>query len=46
MLVTKYKELNMQDFLLDVNVNTTISKLIFKARSMTLDIKMQKKIEI
>ena len=39
----KYKELNMQDYLLDGNVNSTISKLIFKARSMTLDIKMQKK---
>ena len=39
----KYENLSMQDYLLDGNVNTTNSKLIFKARSMTLDIKMQKK---
>ena len=39
----KYEDLSMQDYLLDGNVNTTISKVIFKARSMTLDIKMQRK---
>ena len=38
-----YDELCMQEYLLDGNVNTKISQLIFKARSMTLDIKMQKK---
>ena len=35
----------MQEYLLDGNVNTKISQLIFKARSMTLDIKMQKKLK-
>ena len=33
----------MQEYLLEGNLNTKISQLIFKARSMTLDIKMQKK---
>ena len=39
----RYIELAIQEYLLDGNVNTKMSQLIFKARSMTLDIKMQKK---
>ena len=38
-----YDELSLQEYLLDGNINTKMSQLIFKARSMTLDIKMQKK---
>ena len=41
----RYDKLCMQEYLLDGNVNTKMSQLIFKARSMTLDIKMQKKLK-
>ena len=39
----KYEELTLQEYLLDGNKNVKVAKFIFKARSMTLDIKMQKK---
>eukprot|EP00092_Neocalanus_flemingeri_P051013 GFUD01059162.1.p1 GENE.GFUD01059162.1~~GFUD01059162.1.p1 ORF type:complete len:206 (-),score=48.58 GFUD01059162.1:20-637(-) len=39
----KYQNLEMQEYLLEGNVNTEISKVIFKARGKTLDIKTQKK---
>ena len=38
----KYDDLEMQEYLVDGNRNTEISKFIFKARSMTLNIKTQK----
>ena len=38
----KYDELCIQEYLLDGNRNTEVSKFIYKARSMTLDIKTQK----
>ena len=38
----KYDELCMQEYLLDGNRNTQVAKFIYKARSMTLDIKTQK----
>ena len=38
----KYTNLEIQEYLLDGNQNTKMSKLIFKARSKTLDIKTQK----
>ena len=37
------KSLKIQDYLLDGNKNIELSKLIFKARGQTLDIKTQKK---
>ena len=39
----EYKSLKIQDYLLDGNKNIELSKLIFKARGQTLDIKTQKK---
>ena len=39
----KYKELKIQDYLADGDRNTSISKVIFKARGKTLDIKTQKR---
>ena len=39
----KYDSLEIQNYLVDGNKNTKLSKLIFKARSLTLDIKLQKK---
>ena len=39
----KYNNLKIQEYLLDGNRNTELSKLIFKGRSKTLDIKTQKK---
>ena len=38
----KYDDLEIQEYLVDCNRNTEISKFIFKARSMTLNIKTQK----
>ena len=38
----KYDNLKMQEYLVDGNRNTEISKFIFKARSMTLNLKTQK----
>ena len=38
----KYDELCIQEYLLDGNKNIEVSKFIYKARSMTLDIKTQK----
>ena len=38
----KYDDLKIQEYLLDGNQNTNVSKFIFKARSMTLNIKTQK----
>ena len=39
----QYKQLKMQDYLLNGNKNTGLAKLIYKARGKTLDIKSQKK---
>ena len=39
----KYKSLDLQEYLLAGNKNINVSRFIFKARSQTLDIKMQKK---
>ena len=39
----EYKQLSMQEYLLEENYNTEISKLIFKIRGKTLDIKEHKK---
>ena len=39
----QYSKLQMQEYLADGDRNTDISKLIFKARGKTLDIKLQKK---
>ena len=39
----QYKELNIQDYLFGGNVNTKMSKFIFKARSKNIDIKSFKK---
>ena len=39
----EYKQLCMQEYLLEGNFNTEISKLIFKMRGKTLDIKEHKK---
>ena len=39
----EYRQLNMQEYLLEGNKNIQISKLIFKARGKTLDIKTYKK---
>jgi hypothetical protein len=39
----QYEKLKMQEYLLDGNKNTEISKLIFKARGRNLDIKTHKK---
>ena len=36
----EYRQLNMQEYLLEGNKNIQISKLIFKARGKTLDIKI------
>ena len=33
----------MQDYLLDGNFNTKVSKVVYKARTQTLDIKTQKR---
>ena len=38
-----YKKLQMQEYLMDGNRNTKLSKLIFNARGKTLDIKSHKK---
>ena len=38
----KYDDLQMQEYLMDWNRNTEISKFRFKARSMTLNLKTQK----
>ena len=38
-----YEDLEMQEYLLDGNLNTKISQLIFKARTKTLDIKTWKR---
>ena len=39
----KYKSLDLQEYLLAGNKKINVSRFIFKARSQTLDIKMQKK---
>ena len=39
----KYENLALQEYLLDGNKNSSVAKFIFKARSMTLDIKMHRK---
>ena len=39
----EYKELKMQDYLAQGDRNISISKIIYKARGQTLDIKMHKK---
>ena len=39
----QYKSLDIQEYLLGGNKNSSVAKFIFKARSQTLDIKMQKK---
>ena len=39
----EYRQLNMQEYLLEGNKNIQISKLIVKARGKTLDIKTNKK---
>ena len=39
----KYDRLEIQEYLVDGNRNTKLSKIIFKARSLTLDIKLHKK---
>ena len=39
----KYEKLALQEYLLDGNKSSSVAKFIFKARSMTLDIKMQRK---
>ena len=39
----KYDDLEIQEYLLDGNRNTDVAKFIFKARSMTLNIKTHKK---
>ena len=39
----QYKTLEMQEYLLEGNKSIEVSKFIFKARSKTLDIKMQRK---
>ena len=38
-----YSELKMQDYLREGDRNTAVSKVIFKARGQTLDIKMQRR---
>jgi hypothetical protein len=38
-----YSKLQMQEYLADGDRNTNVSKMIFKARGKTLDIKMHKK---
>ena len=39
----QHKKLEIQDYFIDGNCNIKLAKLIFKARSQTLDVKMQKK---
>ena len=39
----EYKELKMQDYLADGDRKISVSKVIYKARGMSLDIKMQKR---
>ena len=39
----KYEKLEMQEYLAEGDRNNNVSKIIFKARGMTLDIKMHKK---
>ena len=39
----KYEELKIQDYLADGDRNNSVSKIIFKARGKTLDIKSQKR---
>ena len=39
----QYNELKLQEYFIDGNCNKNIAKLIFKARSKTLDIKTQQK---
>jgi hypothetical protein len=39
----KYDRLEMQEYLLEGNRNTKLSKLIFKARGKNLEIKSHKK---
>ena len=41
MVNLKYDSLEIQDYLVDGNKNTELAKLIFKDRSLTLDIKLQ-----
>ena len=38
----KYDDLKIQEYMLDGNRNTDVSKFMYKARSMTLNIKTQK----
>ena len=38
----KYEKLEMQEYLAEGDRNNNVSKIIFKARGMTLDIKMHK----
>ena len=42
----KFEELKIQDYLADGDRNNLVSKIIFKARGKTLDIKLQKKMEV
>ena len=37
----KYDNLEIQEYLLDGNQNTKVAKLIFKAKSITVDLKMR-----
>ena len=39
----KHKKLEIQEYFIDGNCNNKVAKLIFKARSQTLDIKTQRK---
>ena len=39
----EYDKLEIQEYLVQENRNTEVSKIIFKARSLTLDIKLHKK---
>ena len=39
----KYEKLEMQDYFLDGNFNTQVSKVIYKARTQSLDIKTHKR---
>ena len=39
----QYKKLEIQDYFIDGNCNKKVAKVIFKARSQTLDIKSQRK---
>ena len=39
----EYKKLEIQEYFIDGNCNIKVAKIIFKARSKTLDIKLQKR---